>query len=101
MMMIMMMMIMMIMIMMMMMMIEILRAKKVKKSLLFHGPPGKRRKEELKGKRMRRNIWEKRFKEPIRQSHMEHFETTAQEYIDEGHTFKRLTIALLMTNYLN
>jgi hypothetical protein len=37
---------------------------------------------------MRLNIWEKRFKELIRQSHVELFKTKVQAYIDEGHTFE-------------
>ena len=50
------------------------------------GPPGRRRKMELKEERSRHNIWNHRFQDPIRHANIEQFKTKVKSYEEQGYT---------------
>ena len=47
------------------------------------GPPGKRRR--LKDERSRLDIWNRRFKDPLRRSTIEHFKAKVKGYEEQGY----------------
>lgn len=53
------------------------------------GPPGKRRKVELKEERVRRDIWNRRFKDPLRLANVEPFKTKVNSYLEGGATLDK------------
>ena len=52
----------------------------------FLGPPGKWRKEELKEERLRRDIWNRRFQDPLSQANTEQFKSKVNNYLEQRHT---------------
>ena len=56
------------------------------------GPPGKRFHEEIKEERSRSNIWERRFKEPLRNSHREQFDETTNHYLEQGNSLNEAVL---------
>ena len=51
------------------------------------GPPGKRRK--LRNERSRPDIWNRRFKDPLRMDNIEHFKAKVKGYEEQGYTFDK------------
>ena len=49
------------------------------------GPPGKRRK--LRDERSRLDIWNRRFKDPLRRANIEHFKAKVKDYEEQGYPF--------------
>ena len=49
------------------------------------GPPGKRRK--LRDERSRLDIWNRRFKDPLRRANIEHFKAKVKGYEEQGYPF--------------
>ena len=52
----------------------------------YISPPGKRLKNVEEEERVTRNIWEKRFKRPLRESHQDEFLEKIENYLDEGYS---------------
>ena len=51
------------------------------------GPPGKRRK--LRNERSRPDIWNRRFKDPLRRDNIDHFKAKVKGYEEQGYTFDK------------
>ena len=51
------------------------------------GPAGKRRK--LRNERSRPDIWNRRFKDPLRMDNIEHFKAKVKGYVEQGYTFDK------------